>query len=593
MPDDKAINIPVTLDVKNVRPMRILKPPFENPESLFEKHRVPDTPKKPRFNSTNYAHIDPAIVQLLRPRLARELRKARELNIPETADEKLLRRIKSHATDFIEMTDEGMSKYFKDLSKYDKVMPPGFNASKFIPDTTLTEVTQPSIYEAARDIIDKNNKANETASDIASNVRDILKNVMSFNNGFLESVGYDEEFIRSLSGITDPTKNHLQWIERHYKRREFLERDHQLKLERQEGRASYLNRFFGKFGLRTRDVKNLFDFGKKNFPLKDWGGTKLRLKNMGIGLAISAATFLVKKTFTTLVSTSKKIVGFFTNAAKQAETFQTMVSLAIAPIITMFTLLFIPMLIAMVPLIKTMFDWVLTNKDAIMIVGEKLGSVFNAENLSIVGKALDGILFVLDALANIFTTNASMIDTSSLDRFISSTVLAITNMIQDVLMSIVAFCYSPEGQAFIKSVSYSVGEIIGSIFTTIVALLPVIVESVIFSIIGLINGVVSMISKAFFNLFDVVDRFVGGAISGFLNTIVNLVNTAINALNSINIFGFSPFNIPTLNGGTVGQIGSSVNNFVDQSIVNNFNVNNAMRVSSPSVLKDVMSTGVY
>lgn len=358
-------------------------------------------------------------------------------------------------------------------------------------------------------------------------------------------------------------------------------------------RENPLNRLLG--GLPFNDLKHLWlaGTGKASILPGRMADIKGNLKGWAIGAAVGAVTFIAKKTLTTIVSTSKKIVGFFVSAAKQAETFKNIMNLALAPIITMFTLLFVPLLIAIVPLIKSMFDWVLSNKDAIMGVGEKLGSVFNAENLAIVGKALDGILFVLDALANIFTNNASMIDTSSLDRFISSTVLAISNMIQDILLSIIAFCYSPEGQAFIKSISYSVGEIIGSIFTTIVALLPVIVESVFYSILGLINGIWSMISKAIFNLFDVVDKFTGGAISGFLNTIVNLINTAINALNSINIFGFSPFNIPTLNGGTVGQIGSSVNNFVDQSIVNNFNVNNAMRVSNPSVLKDVMSTGVY
>lgn len=360
-----------------------------------------------------------------------------------------------------------------------------------------------------------------------------------------------------------------------------------------------LSNTLSKIGLPLDDLRHLWlaRTGKASILPKRMDAIKGNLKAFGIGTAITAgvtaATFLIKKTFTTLVSTSKKIVGFFINAAKQAETFKTMMNLAIAPIITMFTLLFVPMLIAMVPLIKTMFDWVLSNKEAIMMVGEKLGSIFNADNLAIVGKALDGILFVLDALANIFNTNASMIDTSSLDRFISSTVLVITNMIQDIMMSVIAFCYSPEGQAFIKSVAYSVGEIIGSIFTTIITLLPVIVESVFYSIIGFISGIGSMISKAIFNLFDVIDNFVGGAISGFLNTIVNLINTAINGLNNINIFGFSPFNIPTLNGGSVGQIGSSVNNFADQSIVNNFNVNNMMSISSPSVLKDVMSTGVY
>ena len=358
-------------------------------------------------------------------------------------------------------------------------------------------------------------------------------------------------------------------------------------------RSNPLNKLTG--GLPIDDLKHLWlaGTGKASILPKRMEAIKGNFKALAIGTAITATTLIAKKTLSTLVSTSKKIVGFFVSAAKQAETFKTMASLAIAPLITMFTLMFIPMLIAMVPLIKTMFDWVLTNKDAIMSVGDKLGSIFNSDNLDIVGKALDGILFVVDALAHIFSTNTSMIDTSSLDRFISSTVLVITNMIQDVMMSVVAFCYSPEGQAFVKSVSRSVGEIIGSIFATIVALLPVIIESVYHSIIGLAGGVVSMISKAIFNMFDVVDRFVGGAISGFLNTVVNLINTAIRGLNSINIFGFSPFNIPTLGGGSVGQIGSSVSNFVDQSIVNNFNVNNAMSISNSSVLKDVMSTGVY
>jgi hypothetical protein len=365
------------------------------------------------------------------------------------------------------------------------------------------------------------------------------------------------------------------------------------------GLYNKLRNGLARVGLPLDDLRHLWMAHKGEIGIlpKRMDTIKGNLKAFGIGTAVtagvSAVTFLTKKTFSTLLSTSKKIVGVFTDAAKQAETFKTIMNLALAPIITMFTLLFVPMLIAMVPLIKTMFNWVLLNKDAIMAVGAKFGSIFNAENLSIVGKALDGILFVLDALANILVTNASMIDTSSLTRFISSTVLVITNMIQDIMMSIIAFCYSPEGQAFIKSVAYSVGEIIGSIFTTIITLLPVMAESVFYSIIGFISGIGSMISKAIFNLFDVIDNFTGGAISGFLNTIVNLINTAINALNNISIFGFNPFNIPTLNGGSVGQIGSSVNNFADQSIVNNFNVNNMMSISSPSVLKDVMSTGVY
>ena len=401
----------------------------------------------------------------------------------------------------------------------------------------------------------------------------------------------DEKSRSAYLAVLEKRKNdRIEYADKvHRDRLEYLREKESLRAQR-ENPLNKLTR-----GLPIDDLKHLWLAGtsKASILPKRMDAIKGNFKALAIGAAITATTLIAKKTLTTLVSTSKKIVGFFVSAAKQAETFKTMASLAIAPLVTMFTLMFVPMLIAMVPLIKTMFDWVLTNKEAIMSVGEKLGSIFNSDNLNIVGKALDGILFVVDALAHIFSTNTSMIDTSSLDRFISSTVLAITNIIQDIMMSIVAFCYSPEGQAFVKSVAYSVGKIIGSIFTTIVALLPVIVESVFYSIIGLIRGVGSMISKTIFNLFDVIDKFAGGAISGFLNTIVNLINTAIRGLNSINIFGFSPFNIPTINGGSVGQIGSSVSNFVDQSIVNNFNVNNAMSISNSSVLKDVMSTGVY
>lgn len=358
-------------------------------------------------------------------------------------------------------------------------------------------------------------------------------------------------------------------------------------------RENPINKLLG--GLPFNDLKHLWlaKTGKASILPSRMADIKSNLKNWGIGLAIGGVTLIAKKTFSTLLSTSKKILNVFVGAAKQAETFKTIMNLALAPIVTMFTLLFVPMLIAMVPLIKTMFDWVISNKDAIMSVGEKLGLVFNADTLGIVGKALDGILLVVDALANIFATNAAMIDTSSLDRFISSTILAVTNMIQDILMSIVAFCYSPEGQAFIKSVSYSVGEIIASIFTTLIALIPVMIESVIYSLHGVINGLWSVVTKTVFNFFDVIDGFFGNAISGFLNTIVNLVNSAINGLNSINIFGFSPFNIPNINGGSVGQIGSSVSNFADQSIVNNFNINNHMSMTAYGAIKEVMSTGVY
>lgn len=580
MADDKGINIPVTLnitgitgdiDINEIKPRKNQFPKRKNP---VETRR--DTAKY--GNQTAYFRM---VNSAIRYANFKEANKAR--------------------------VDSVATKFTNDISKINE---------KLIADIkllTTKDINKAHEFDRKKWLVEFNSMANELKYSRSLEIENVkARNRRSFmDKKYHQDIGralrkkqYDLERIDARANArmrVDNNRYQKMW-DLSLKKENLRKQKEEERFNSQFGMNGLYNRLrngFAKIGLPLDDVRDLWLGGlkKKNISPERMGVIKGNLKAFGIGTAItagvSAVTFLTKKTFSTLLSTSKKIVGVFTDAAKQAETFKTIMNLALAPIITMFTLLFVPMLIAMVPLIKTMFDWVLSNKEAIMAVGDKLGTIFNAENLNIVGKALDGILFVLDALANIFSTNASMIDTSSLTRFISSTVLVITNMIQDIMMSIIAFCYSPEGQAFIKSVAYSVGEIIGSIFTTIVTLLPVMAESVFYSIIGFISGIGSMISKAIFNLFDVIDNFTGGAISGFLNTIVNLINTAINALNNINIFGFNPFNIPTLNGGSVGQIGSSVNNFADQSIVNNFNVNNMMSISSPSVLKDVMSTGVY
>lgn len=369
------------------------------------------------------------------------------------------------------------------------------------------------------------------------------------------------------------------------KRMEYLAEDHKLKMERMSFNAP----------LSFKDFENILGFATGSIDKDDeeLGITLDKVKNIAKGLAFGAMAAFVVKTLTTVFKLGKSIVGVFTNVAKQTEVFKNMMNLILTPISLLFTLLFVPLLIAVLPMIKTMFSWVAENKDAIMAVGEKLGSVFSPDKLGIISKALDGVLTVINGLVNIFTTNASMIDTSSLDEFISSTVLAIANMIQDILLGLVAFCYSPEGQAFINSVSYSVGKVIGSILTSLVALIPVIFQSIHMSIGGVINGIFSSLVKTAVSFFNLVDEFTGGAVTGVLTSIINLINTAINALNSINIMGFQPFNIGTLDTPDLGTMGSTISNTFDQGIVNNFNINNMMNIPNSGVLKDVMSTGVY
>lgn len=358
-------------------------------------------------------------------------------------------------------------------------------------------------------------------------------------------------------------------------------------------RTDPLNKLFG--SLPFGDIKRLYRHktGKEKLDETGLSIVTSNLKGWVVGIVISALTLTIKKAFDTIMKVSKKIVSVFTNAAKQAETLRSLLNLIIMPIVTMFTLMFVPLLIAAVPLIKSMFGWVVSNKDIIMSIGDRLASIFSPDNMTLILKGLDGILTVVNGLADMFSNNASMIDTTSLSRFISSVVLAIGNMIQDILMGVVAFCYSPEGNAYVRSIAYTVGKIIGSIFVTIVALLPAIIDGIVVTVAGLIMGVGTYLSKATYNLFAAIDGFFGGAISGFINTVIGLVNTAINALNNINLFGYSPFNIPTINAGSLSQTGQSVSNFADQSVVNYFNINNNMNVSNSSVLKDVMRTGVY
>lgn len=388
----------------------------------------------------------------------------------------------------------------------------------------------------------------------------------------------------------DHHKNNILDVinDRDKKRTEYLLLDDKLKRERRAFRSPIdFDDIDNLIGVATgRIIKDSEDYEK--FEL-----TVGKIKNIAKGIAFGAITAFITKTLTSVFNVGKSIVKVFSEIAKQTEVFKTIVSLFVAPLSLLFTLLFVPLLTAILPLITTMFSWVTSNKDAIMAVGEKLGEVFTPDKLDVVTKALDGILLVVNELANVFSNNTSMIDTTSLSGFISSTILAITNMVQDILLGLIAFCYSPEGQSFINSVAYSVGKLIGSILTTIVALLPVIFQSIHVSIMGVINGIFSTLTKAVFAFLDMVDGMTGGALSGFVNTIINLINSAINMLNSINLFGFSPFNIPTVGQVSFGTLGSSVSNSFDQGIVNNYNINNMLSLNNANALKDVMRTGVY
>lgn len=304
-------------------------------------------------------------------------------------------------------------------------------------------------------------------------------------------------------------------------------------------------------------------------------------------------------TFKKMAKIGKKIVGYFVNIAKQTETVKALVELIALPFKILFTLMAVPLLTSFLPVFKEMMNWITSNYEVIKQIGELFASIFTTvfteDNLGIVGKLMNGFATVLAFLAETLNENMKTINTDSIASFIASTIMAITGVIQDVLLGLVAFCYSAEGQAFIISIAEALGKLFGTIMDILIALIPILAESIVTFIYGVFEGVASTIGKAVASLIDAVDGMFGHVLKNGVNAILSFINTIIGALRNVNLFGWQPFagvnEIPMIgDSGFRGATTTITNDFGVSSI---FNVVNNNNIGGGDALKSILQTGGY
>lgn len=259
----------------------------------------------------------------------------------------------------------------------------------------------------------------------------------------------------------------------------------------------------------------------------------------------------------------------------------------------------VPLLTSFLPVFKEMMNWITSNYDVIQQIGELFASIFTTvfteDNLGIVGKLMNGFATVLAFLAETLNENMKTINTDSIASFIATTITAISGVIQDVLLGLVAFCYSAEGQAFIVSLSESLGRVLGTILEVLIALAPVLAESIVSFLFGVFEGLLTTIWKGLASLFDAIDNATGGVLKGAINSVLGFINTIIDGLRSVNLFGWQPFagmgNIPLI--GDSGMRGAYTTISNDFGVSSIFNVVNNNNIGGGDTLKSILQTGGY
>lgn len=323
--------------------------------------------------------------------------------------------------------------------------------------------------------------------------------------------------------------------------------------------------------------------------------------------AVGAMGLLFKKTvLNPALKVGKQIVGYFTDIAKQAETLQAIFNLIALPFKTLFTMVFAGPLMAFIPVLKEMMNWIASNQEVIQRISDTFASaftnIFTEGNIGIVSQLMDKFASVLQFLADSLAANMSMVNTESVSAFIATTISAVVGFIQDVLMGIVAFCYSPEGQAFLVSMAEGIGKLIGSLIDILLSLLPVFAEMAGAFLLGVVEGIVSTVGKAVANLFDLLDKSTGGAITGFVNGIIAVANWFIDRINDV--IGLLN-NIPFVEIGQIGRLDSydtsnigsnfgqsTATAFNNNSISNTFTITNNNNISNNDTVRSLMMTGL-
>lgn len=378
-----------------------------------------------------------------------------------------------------------------------------------------------------------------------------------------------------------------------------------------------LGGYFTKKGVRARGGLSVEDWGKLRYGKAPGKGydlfgkmftnlgsalSKVSIGAMaaGVGILVAGVTFVSKK----ILKVGKTIVSYFANIAKQAETVKALMELIALPFKIIFTLMAVPLLTAFIPVLENMLQWISDNQDTIQAIGETLAKifteVFKPETMEIVTHLLNGFAVVLNFLATSIAENMKSVNTNSVASFIASTITAIAGVIQDVLMGIVAFCYSAEGQAFIVSLSESIGRIIGTLVVLLIEMIPVFLEILVVTVVGIIKGMWDVLVKQIASILDIIDGVTGGLFTNMANSIINVVNWFIDRINSVigflNNFGIGGSQMQHIDTWGYNGVGSNFGNAATSltnstSISSVFNITNNNNVSNSDTMKAIFMTG--
>ena len=295
-----------------------------------------------------------------------------------------------------------------------------------------------------------------------------------------------------------------------------------------------------------------------------------------------------------MVKSTKKILGFFKSCAKQAETIKNLVQLITTPFILIYTLMAVPLLTTFIPIFKEMLSWITSNMDIIKTIGNMFATifteVFSEENIGIVNQLMNAFATVMAFLGKTIADNMKTINTDSIASFIATTVTAIAGVIESILVAVVEFCYSAEGQALIVSVAEAFGRIIGDLIVVLIKMLPLIVEVLGITLFGMVEGMRNMFIKFGADILDNLDRAFGGIFSGLINGVIGMINSAIRFLNGI--IGIWGGHINELDKFvSFSSTAAGITN--NSSISSIFNVVNNNNIGGGDTLKSILQTGGY
>lgn len=224
-----------------------------------------------------------------------------------------------------------------------------------------------------------------------------------------------------------------------------------------------------------------------------------------VAAGAAALVALMVAPFKLILSFSQKAFNFLKGVATQTETFKKLMELVMMPFMIMFTLLFAPVLMALAPILTSVIQAIVAKQDAIMAVGAKIAIVieklFNEQMIETYIKLIDQVVTAIDWFIGVVNDNLT-IGNSIFETIVDT----FAKVMSEVLVAVVDWAYSPDGQAIIKDLSYLIGTMIGMVAGFVMTMLPALFTALEPSLKGIFKGVVvffgDLILASFADMFD-------------------------------------------------------------------------------------------